>query len=132
MGCCRLTNRRGGRLLGIVAAAAVATTGVAAQAPPPGPATTVQGRDVVPHAVTVRGMTVVGSAWRANNTPIPHARIRLRNIVTGKIEAITQADDEGAFLFEKVRVGSYLVELVSDDDGKVLAVSHAFTVLDGE
>ena len=78
-----------------------------------------------------RATAIHGTAWRADNTPIPHAMLRLRNVVTGKIEATTVADGAGRFTFSSIPHGTYLVELVSDD-GKVLAVGQVFTVNPGE
>jgi hypothetical protein len=74
---------------------------------------------------------VVGSAWNADSSGIPGARLRLRNVSTGKIAAIARADDMGRFRFERVGNGSYVIELV-DETGKVLALGHVFTVARGE
>jgi len=131
MGSPRPADRSGGRLLATVVALSLAAPGLGAQTTAP-PATTVQGNgSFVPRGLAVSGMAVVGSAWKADNTPIPHAKVRLRSVVTGRIEGATEADDAGQFVFEKVSSGSYLVELVNDS-GKVLAVSHPFTVGSGE
>ena len=75
--------------------------------------------------------SVHGSAWHANNTPVPNAPLRLRDVVTGKILATTVASDTGNFAFTGIADGTYLVEMISDS-GKVLAVSHTFTVAPGE
>lgn len=75
--------------------------------------------------------SVVGAAWNADSTGIAGARLRLRNVTTGKIAAATRADDHGQFRFEDVGSGSYVIELV-DDSGKVLALGHVFTVSRGE
>jgi hypothetical protein len=88
----------------------------------------VQGDSV---AVGVRGTSILGAAWNADNTPIPRARLRLRNVLTGKVEATTVGNDLGQFAFTDVAPGSYLVELVTDG-GKLLTVGHTFTVGSGE
>src|SRR6516164_1090873 len=44
-----------------------------------------------------RPATILGSAWNADNTPIKGANLRLRNVVTGKIEAETKANEAGEF-----------------------------------
>ena len=75
--------------------------------------------------------SVVGAAWNADSTGIPGARLRLRNVATGKIVAATRADDSGQFRFQAVPDGSYVIELV-DEGGKVLALGHVFTVARGE
>ena len=135
MGCGRFAGRFSGRVFAVATALSLTTPNAFAQgvggARTPEPTSVQASRAVVPHAVTVSGMSVVGSAWKADNTPIPHARLRLRNIVTGRIEAETEADDSGRFIFETIDAGSYLVELVNDS-GKVLALSHPFTIGSGE
>src|SRR5262249_27111089 len=75
--------------------------------------------------------TIVGTAWNADNTPIKGANIRLRNVVTGQIAAVTKANDAGAFTFDNAVGGSYVVELVTDS-GHVRAVGNVFTLAPGE
>jgi hypothetical protein len=82
-------------------------------------------------AVGVRSTAIVGVAWNADNTPIPAARLRLRNVVSGKIASAAVADDGGQFTFAEVDTGAYLVELVTDS-AKILAVGHTFTLAPGE
>lgn len=79
----------------------------------------------------LRPTTVHGTAWRPDNTPIAGARLRLRNVVSGKIDATTIADGTGQFTFADVPEGTYLVELVNTA-GKVLVVGHTFTIGLGE
>jgi hypothetical protein len=75
--------------------------------------------------------TILGSAWTADNQPISQARLRLRNVITGRVEATTVANDAGQFSFERVEGGSYLVELVNEA-GKVQVAGHVFTIAPGE
>jgi hypothetical protein len=75
--------------------------------------------------------SVLGVAWQADSSPIPYARLRLRNTLTGRIAAHTIANDDGRFSFTSVEPGSYLIELVSEG-GKILALGHAFTIAPGE
>jgi hypothetical protein len=82
-------------------------------------------------AVGVRGTAVVGTAWNSDNSPIPGARLRLRDVATGKIEAAVVADDLGQFTFTGMEPGTYVIELVSES-GKLLSVGHPFTVSPGE
>jgi len=79
----------------------------------------------------VRSSTVVGTAWEADNTPIKGAKVRLRDVVTGKIESVGTGNDAGQFQFDAIDPGSYVVELLSDA-GKVRAVGHMFTIGPGE
>jgi hypothetical protein len=82
-------------------------------------------------AIAARAASVQGSAWNADNTPIPEARLRLRNVNTGKIVSATVADTGGRFTFAPVEPGTYLVELVNES-GRMLAVGQVFTIGRGE
>jgi len=73
---------------------------------------------------------VVGMAWKGDSTPFPQARIRLRNVQTGRGMARTESDAEGRFRFDRVEPGLYVVELLSDQD-RVLAVGDLFSVIAG-
>ena len=75
--------------------------------------------------------TILGAAWKADNTPIPRARLRLRNVTTGRPEAVTTANGSGQFTFAGIEPGSYVIELVNDD-GKVLALGQVFSLGPGE
>jgi hypothetical protein len=75
--------------------------------------------------------SIQGMAWAADNTPLRQAHVRLRNVISGRIEATAVADELGQFAFESVEGGSYLVELVNES-GKVLVAGHTFTIAPGE
>jgi hypothetical protein len=81
--------------------------------------------------VGARGTSIVGAAWKHDNTPVPGAHVRLRNVVSGKIVASTVANELGQFAFTDVESGTYIVELVSES-GKLEAVGHPFTIGPGE
>jgi hypothetical protein len=83
-----------------------------------------------PTPVPVPGGTVVGTAWRADNTPVSRALIRLRDAVTGQALGLVRADDRGQFQFDQIPAGRYLVELVSPGEA-VLAVGDVFTLTIG-
>ncbi len=74
--------------------------------------------------------TVLGSALRGDNAPYPEARIRLRNVETGRGVARTTSDAGGRFRFESVDPSVYVVELLAQDD-KVQAVGDVFAVTAG-
>jgi hypothetical protein len=93
---------------------------------PVGPTSTAAGA-----SFGARATTIIGSAWTANNTPIPRARLRLRNVITGRLEGAVTANESGQFTFENVEGGSYLVELVNDV-GHIQVVGHMFTIAPGE
>jgi hypothetical protein len=83
-------------------------------------------------ATGTRGTTsVLGVAWKVDNTPIPGARVQLRNLVSGKIEARAVADENGQFSFPHLEGGSYVVELIGDS-GRIVTVGHAFVIAPGE
>jgi hypothetical protein len=85
------------------------------------------------HSPTVARATsalVIGTAWQTDTLPYPQARIRLRNVETGRGVARTLSDGDGRFRFEGVEPGAYVVELLSTED-KVLAVGDLFGVADG-
>src|SRR4029077_1733639 len=74
------------------------------------------------------GMTsVIGAAWRMDNRPIPGARGQLRNLVSGKVEARSVADEAGQFTFARLEGGTYAVELLGEN-GKIVTVGHAFVI----
>ncbi|HEY7059418.1 MAG TPA: carboxypeptidase-like regulatory domain-containing protein [Vicinamibacterales bacterium] len=75
--------------------------------------------------------SVVGSAWNADNSGIPGARLRMRDVSTNKIVAAAVADQLGQFRFDNVAPGSYLIELV-EESGKLVAVGQVFTIATGE
>jgi hypothetical protein len=78
------------------------------------------------------GMTsVIGAAWKVDNTPIPGAQVQLRNLVSGKVEARSVADAAGQFTFGHLEGGTYAVELLGDN-GKIVTVGHAFVIAPGE
>jgi hypothetical protein len=74
--------------------------------------------------------TIVGTSWKGETTPYPQARIRLRNLETGRGVARTDSDSTGRFRFFQVQPGAYVVELLSEQD-KVLAVGDLFGVVAG-
>lgn len=78
-----------------------------------------------------RVTSILGAAWNVDNTPIKEATLRLRNVVTGKIEAVVKGNEVGQFAFVNVNGGSYVVELVTAS-GKIQTVGHVFTIAPGE
>jgi hypothetical protein len=109
-------------------------TAVVLSAQEPAPASPVAGRQTaVPGTVVTLDTpgAVAGNAWYADNSPIAHALLRLRDVIAGHAVATTEADESGRFEFRDVRPGSYLVELV-DDAGDVRAVSRTFSLAPGQ
>lgn len=84
-----------------------------------------------PTSLGAPSTAILGTAWTADNAPIKQANLRLRNVLTGKVQALTVGNDAGQFAFENVPGGSYVVELL-DDGGHVEVVGHVFTIAAGE
>jgi hypothetical protein len=74
---------------------------------------------------------VRGVVWTSDNSPVANAKVRLRNIETGRIISASETSTSGQFVFGNVAKSSYLVELVSDN-GKVLAVGPTFRLEAGQ
>jgi hypothetical protein len=74
--------------------------------------------------------TVRGVVWTADNSPVPNARVRLRDLQDGRLAAETVTTVRGEFVFDKVHRASYITEVV-DERGKVIAVGQSFTVDSG-
>lgn len=75
---------------------------------------------------------LIGSTRNFNNSPISHARLRLRSITNGRIEAQATADAEGQFAFRAIEPGTYVVEMMEAATGAVVATSQAVTVASNE
>lgn len=85
---------------------------------------------LTPAAVAVLGgktNALLGFARTSLNTPIPYARVVLRNIRTGEVFARTTANQRGEFSFVDVESNSYVVELLGAD-GSVVAASPLVTM----
>jgi len=75
--------------------------------------------------------TVHGVVWNGDNSPVVNARVRLRDLETGRVASANETNERGEFSFGSVARGAYLVELLSND-GKVVAVGQSFRVEPGE
>lgn len=89
---------------------------------------------LTPAAVAVLGGRVnalLGFARTSMNMPIPHARVILRNLRTGQVQARTIANDRGEFSFVDVDPNAYVVELIGPD-GSVVAASPLVSLARGD
>src|SRR5882672_11781797 len=77
-----------------------------------------------------KGAAVNGVVWNSDNSPVPNAKVRLRNTQSGRIESNSVTSEDGRFAFS-AEGGSYVVELLSDG-GKVIAVGQSFRAEAGE
>jgi hypothetical protein len=135
----RLLKRTGLTLMVCVGASGFFMPAWAATGPGAAPAAAARPADPVVRsrgpraggAVAVRSTSIMGVAWNADNSPIPGARLRLRNATTGRIAGTALANEAGQFTFGGIETGSYLVELVSES-GRILTISHTFAVGPGE
>ena len=88
---------------------------------------------VTPHVLAQgpRAARVTGTVWDAAESGVGGARVRLRNVVTGGIEAMATTEGTGQFQFADVEPGTYIVEVVNGQGG-IAAVGQSFTVGAGE
>jgi hypothetical protein len=75
--------------------------------------------------------SVRGVAWNSDNSPLPTAKVRLRNLHTGRVDATAVTTEIGQFTFNGLDSGAYVIELVGDS-GSVIAVGQSFRLETGE
>jgi hypothetical protein len=78
-----------------------------------------------------KGAAVRGVVWNSDNSPVPNAKVRLRNTQSGRVASNGVTGEDGQFVLNGVEGGSYVVELVGDN-GRVIAVGQSFRVEAGE
>jgi hypothetical protein len=76
--------------------------------------------------------TIQGDALDSTGAPLPNSRVRLRDAHRGRIVGSRLTDALGAFTFGSLDPGSYVVELVEAERGRVLAASRIVNVNAGE
>jgi hypothetical protein len=106
-----------GVLLVFVLAGETTTVGLLAASSPLGASGSVPG--------AVRGVV-----WNADNTPLPNGKVRLRDVLTGRVEGQAVTTDRGEFVFDTVQRATYVTEVV-DEAGKVIAVGQSFQLESG-
>jgi hypothetical protein len=79
-----------------------------------------------------RVTSVMGYLWAGEGTPISNATVQLRNLVTGQVEQVSTTLQNGAFAFNNVQGGTYTIEYVTENAGRLVAVGQAFSVAPGE
>jgi len=83
-------------------------------------------------AASSHGSSMIsGAAFHRDNTPVSHAKLRLRNIETGALTGSAEANGAGQFVFKEVKPGMYIVELVSSN-AKITAISNTLLAARGE
>ena len=88
-------------------------------------------RAVPPVSASVRGVNIVGVAWTSDHEPIPNPRLHLRNVLSGRVAAVSDGNEHGEFVFVDIDDGTYVVELVDRGD-RVKAVGEVVTVVADE
>ena len=76
-------------------------------------------------------MLINGVAIDSDQTPLPHATIRLRNIEKNEIEQVVIANELGEFTFIARPDVAYVVE-IADQAGRVVAVGDVIMANAGE
>lgn len=74
---------------------------------------------------------ILGVVRDGTERPVAAARLRLRDLTSGRILMATRSDQEGGFYFSGVPAGPYVVELV-DENGTVRALSGTCLITGGE
>jgi hypothetical protein len=70
---------------------------------------------------------ILGHARTALNAPMPYARLALRNLTNGVVEARATANESGQFVFLDVFPSGYVVELIGTR-GDVVATSETLAI----
>ncbi len=108
----------------------VCLLGLAAALPPCSAAW--QGQAPSPRAtLTAHAGAIVGVVRDGTERPVGAARLRVRDLTSGRIVMTGRSDHEGGFRFTGVPAGSYAVELV-DENGTVRALSGTCSVAPGQ
>jgi uncharacterized protein (DUF2141 family) len=94
-------------------------------------ATGTAARVAVPRSKGVGLGTIQGNALDSTNRKMADARMRLRDARFGQIVATQLTDKSGIFTFQKLEPGSYIVEIMADDQS-ILAASELLNVDGGQ
>ena len=85
-----------------------------------------------PGGVHQTGLAAIqGNALSATNSPLRAMALRLRDARRGQIVQTTKSDQAGLFVFRGIEPGSYIVELVGDQQ-TVLAASELLNLNAGD
>lgn len=76
--------------------------------------------------------TIQGNALSSTNGALPNIVVRLRDARIGQIVDAQVTDKAGLFTFRSVDPGSYIVEIVGQDQSSVLAASQILSVNAGD
>jgi hypothetical protein len=76
--------------------------------------------------------TIQGNALGSSNTSLPNAMVRLRDVQYGRSVDAQVTDRSGLFAFRGVDPGSYVVEILGQDQVSILAASQVLSVEAGQ
>ena len=74
--------------------------------------------------------SVAGIAKDMTGSPLANTTVRLRNVLTGQLAGTTRTSIAGAFLFENLKSGNYIVETL-DAAGRIVAASSSVDLAPG-
>jgi hypothetical protein len=82
---------------------------------------------------TVKALTTIhGNALDSTNGQLVNITVRLRDARFGRIVDTQYTDQSGMFAFKTLDPGSYIVEIMGEDDDTILAASQLLNVHGGE
>jgi hypothetical protein len=76
--------------------------------------------------------TIQGNALDSNNGQLANVTVRLRDARFGRIVDTQYTDRSGMFAFKTLEPGTYVVEIVAEDDRTILGASQLLNVHGGE
>lgn len=76
--------------------------------------------------------TIQGNALTSTNGQLADVLVRLRDVRYGRIIDTTTTDNSGMFAFHVADPGSYIVEIIGNDQASVLAASQILNVDAGD
>jgi len=123
-------HRRGAVIVAALSLSALQAAPGAGQQLPVQEALARLGERVQLQGTGTRSACVVGFAWTASNEPVRDVEVRLRNLLSGAIDARARTTDTGEFLFCDLGDGTYVVELM-DQRGRMAALGAPFTLAAG-
>jgi hypothetical protein len=90
-------------------------------------------KSVVPRVAGARNVLTIiqGTAVNSANSPLPGTLVRLRDARFGRVIATQRTNESGMFAFQVVDPGTYIVELLGQDQ-RALAASQILNVNAGD
>jgi hypothetical protein len=124
-----MTNRIVPALLATILLASVTITGQSrsvqrVQSAPPSARLAEPWRPVTSSTGDTR---IIGTVIDIRQVPVAHARVQLRNLITGQVAQHSRANENGEYVFIVEEPSTYVVEMAMVD-GDVVALSNAGTL----